>query len=153
MAVLQHIIGTLLCTSSKLLTPPKMEVSYLDPQCCSARRASWAGLPQVEVLCEYRAGGLVSAAAEYSPRSACGMGTHQQPRGIVSSGWKEDCSCLALAWLLSIGFRPEEVLCPRVCWLSSFPLQAAWAAQVARALSSGTSHWSLTVRPVVNVSS
>lgn len=58
MAVLRHIIGTLLCTSSKLLTPPKMEVSYLDPQCCSARRASWVGLPQVEVLCEYRAGGL-----------------------------------------------------------------------------------------------
>lgn len=81
------------------------------------------------------------------------MGTPQQPCGIVSSGWKEDRSCLAVAWLLSIGFRPEEVLCPRICWLSSFPLQAPWAAQVARALSSGTSHWSLTVRPVVNVSS
>lgn len=96
---------------------------------------------------------VVSAAAEYSPRSACGMGTHHQPCGIVSSGWKEDRSCLAVAWLLSIGFRPEEVLCPRICWLSSFPLQAPWAAQVAGALPSGASHWSLIVRPVVNVSS
>lgn len=35
-----------------------MEASCLGPQCCSTRGASWAGLPQVKVLCEYRAGGL-----------------------------------------------------------------------------------------------
>lgn len=83
---------------------------------------------------------VVSAArttAEYSLRSAWGMGTLQQPCGIISSGWKEDCSCLAMVWLLSVGFRPEEVLCPMICLLSSFPLQAPWAAQVAEALPSG----------------
>lgn len=83
---------------------------------------------------------VVSAArttALYSLGSACGMGTCQQPCGIVSSGWKEDCSCLVMVWLLSTAFRPEEVLCPMICLFSSLSLQAPWAAQEAGALPSG----------------
>lgn len=152
MAVLQHIIGTLLCTSSQLLTPPKMEVSYLGPQCCSTKRVSWAGLPQVEALCEYRAGGL-------SCQNHCWV----QPEECLWHGNSPATVWNCFLWLegrLQLSgrdlapqywFQACRIPLSHICWFSSFPLQAPWAAQVAGALLSG--HKTLTVRLVVNVSS
>lgn len=90
--------------------------------------------------------------AEYILRSVSGVGTPPQPEMFPLVGRS---IAAVWPWLLIVGFRPEEVLCARICWFSSFLLQAPRAALVARALLSGHKPpcWSLTVGSVLNVSS